>query len=135
MVIAFWRDFASQRQPVRSLIFLIWIYAFTNSLVSVFSQLYLYQKFTSLPLNIIATMAQFTGIMIGFCVPGYLASIFRINIKHGFLISFAAIGVALTYLLHITDVTTAYLAMFLWGVGQGIYWLTVNTFELSETED
>ncbi len=100
-----------------------------------FTQIFLYQKFTSISLNVLATMASYTGIMIGFCVPGFLASIWRLNIKHGFMWSFAVMGASIFYLLHITDISHAYLAMFLWGMGQGIFWLTVNTFELTETID
>ena len=135
MFVASWQSFTGQRPPVRSLIFLIWIYSFTSSLIGVFTQIYLYQKFTNLSLNIIAQLMLYTGIMIGFCVPGYLASIFHLNIKRGFLISFVILAASLLYLPHISDVPTAYLAMFFLGTGQGMYWLTVNTFELSETKD
>jgi hypothetical protein len=80
-------------------------------------------------------MVFYTGIMAGFCVPGYIATLWRLNIKQGFLWSFLLMGVSIAYLLHVPDIAHAYLAMFLWGAGQGIFWLTINTFELSETED
>jgi hypothetical protein len=71
--------------------------------------------------------------MLGFCIPGYLASLWRANLKHGFWIAFIVLGLSLWYLLSVTTLFGAYLAMLLWGVGQGIFWLTINTFELSET--
>jgi len=135
MLAGWWSGFKNQRPQVRSLIYLIWINVLSTALAGVFVQLYLYQRFTSVELNIIAMMFSYTGIMVGFCVPGYLASIFTWNVRHGFLAGFAVMGFALFYMLQITSVATAYLAMFIWGAGQGIYWLTVNTFELSETED
>lgn len=104
-------------------------------MVGVFTQIFLYQKFTSIPLNITATIIFYTGIMIGFCIPGFLAAIWRLNIKQGFAWSFLLMGLSILYLLHITTTTQAYVAMLLWGVGQGVFWLTVNTFELSETKD
>lgn len=123
------------RPSLRSLIFLYWIYAFAGGLIGVFTQIYLYQKFTSLSLNVIATMVFYTGIMVGFTVPGILATYLRLNIKRGFLWSFIAMAAAILYLLRIDSVASAYLAMFFWGFGNGIYWLTVNTFELTETKD
>src|ERR1700679_3788583 len=70
---------------VRSLLFLYWINAFTTGLTGVFIQIFLYQKFTSIPLNVLATMALYTGIMLGFTIPGVLAAQRRFNIKGGFL--------------------------------------------------
>ncbi len=127
--------FFAMRPSVRSLVFLYWIYAFTGGMVGVFTQIFLYQKFTSITLNVIAAMILYTGIMIGFCVPGFLAATWRLNIKQGFMWSFVLNGFAILYLLRTETVAHAYSAMFLWGVGQGVFWLTVNTFELSETKD
>jgi len=104
-------------------------------MVGVFTQIFLYQKFTSVSLNVIATIVFYTGIMIGFCVPGFFAAVWRLNIKRGFMWSFLIIGISIFYLLHIATIEQAYVAMFLWGFGQGVFWLTVNTFELSETKD
>ena len=128
-------QFKAMRPSLRSLVFLFWIYAFTQGMVSIFTQIFLYQKFTSLELNIIANIVFYTGIMVGFCIPGILATLWQINIKQGFAWSFFFLGLSILYLLQITDTWHAYLAMFFWGFGQGIFWLTVNTFELSETRD
>lgn len=127
--------FTTMRPSLRALVFLYWIYAFTGGMIGVFTQIFLYQKFTNLSLNIVAAICLYTGIMLGFCVPGVIAAFKRLNIKQGFLWSFLLMGVAILCLLHITTVPQACLAMLLWGVGQGIFWLTVNTFELSETKD
>lgn len=127
--------FRAMRPSARALIFVFWIYALASSLVSVFTQIFLYQKFTSLFLNVVATMVSHTGIMIGFCVPGYLAALWRLNIKGGFLTSFILMGASIYYLLHISTISQAYLAMFFWGVGFGVFYLCVNTFELTETKD
>ena len=129
------QQFKSLRPSVRSLVYLYWISAFTNSTVGVFTQIFLYQKFTSLALNITAAMVLYTGIMLGFSALGIAASIWRLNIKHGFLGSFMIGAIAIIYLLYTTNVTHAYIAMFLLGLGQGLFWLTVNTFELTETID
>jgi hypothetical protein len=129
------RRFRDMRTSVRALVFLYWIYAFVSSMVGVFVQLFLYQRFTSLSLNILAAIISYTGVMLGFCVPGFLAALRRANIKHGFLLSFIAMGAAIFYLPRIANTAEAYSAMLFWGFGQGLFWLTVNTFELTETKD
>ncbi len=123
------------RPSVRSLLYLYWINAFTTGLTGVFIQIFLYQKFTSLPLNVLATMSLHTGIMLGFCVPGYFTARLRLNSKGGFIWSFVVTGISIFALLFITNAVSALIVMLLWGFGQGIYWLTVNTFELTETQD
>ncbi|MDE1924829.1 MAG: MFS transporter [Patescibacteria group bacterium] len=123
------------RPSVRSLLFLYWINAFTTGLTGVFIQIFLYQKFTSISLNVLATMVLYSGIMLGFCIPGYFAARLRLNIKGGFIWSFVSTGIAIFALLYITSVASALTVMLLWGFGQGIFWLTVNTFELTETKD
>jgi len=129
-----YRRFRAMRPSVRSLVFIYWIYDFTIGMAGIFVQLFLYQRFSSLELNIIATIVFYTGIMFGFCLPGVLATFWRANIKYGFPISFACLALALLYLAQAQDVSHACLAMFFWGFGQGIFWLTVNTFELLETK-
>lgn len=128
-------NFKAMRPSVKALVFLYWIYSFAGSMVGVFTQLFLYQRFTSLPLNIIATILFYTGIMLGFCIPGFIAAVRHLNIKQGFFWSFVLMGVSILYLLGTDSMIHAYLAMLFWGVGQGVFWLTVNTFELAETED
>jgi YQGE family putative transporter len=135
MVASLVRRFMTMRPSVRALVFLYWIYAFASGLVGIFVQIFLYQKFTSIPLNMLATMANYTGIMLGFGFPGLAAARFRLNLKGGFFWSFLITGGALSLLLFINSVTSALWVMLLWGFGQGMYWLTVNTFELSETKD
>lgn len=123
------------RPSVRSLLYLYWINAFTTGLTGVFIQIFLYEKFTNLSLNVLATLFLFTGIMLGFTIPGYMTALLRLNSKGGFFWSFIITGISIVALLYITTVTSAMLTMLLWGFGQGIFWLTVNTFELTETKD
>lgn len=128
------RQFRSMRASLHALVYVYWIQAFTGSVIGVFTQIFLYQKFTSITLNILATILFYTGIMLGFCVPGFLAAKYQLNLKQGFLWSFIISSAALFSFLFVTTTTEAYSAMLLWGFGQGIFWLTVNTFELSETK-
>ena len=125
----------SLRPSVRALLSMYWTNTLAGGIVGVFIQLYLYQRFTSVPLNIIASLASYTGIMLAFCGGGYLASLFRINLKYGFAISFVVTALAILWVPHTTDFSQACAAMFGWGFGQGFFWLTGNAFELAETVD
>jgi len=127
-------NFQKLRRPVRSLVFLFWIYSFTGALIGVFTQIFLYQRFADITLNVYATQVFFTGIMVGFVILGYIASLLRRNIKNGFLASFLVIGSSVTVLLFSSTIEVAYFAMFLNGIGQGLFWLTIHTFELAETK-
>lgn len=123
------------RPPIKALVFLYWIYIFTGSLLSIFIQLYLYERFASIVFNMVSTMLLYTGIMIGFVGFGYLASLFRMNIKHGFFWSFFLTALSVILLLLSGSERIAISAMFLSGIGEGLFWLTLHTFELTETKD
>ena len=127
--------FRLQRRTLRSLIYLFWIYCFVSRAVGIFSQIYIYEMFNSVQLNIVAAIANFTGIMIGFCIYGWFASTFRINAKYGFLLSFLFTGLGLILLTLAHDVPQACGAVTIRGVGIGLFWLTIHTYELMETTD
>ncbi len=128
-------QFKGLRPPVRSLVQLFWIYSLTTSLTSVFIQIFLYQQFSSFFLNVLAIIIFNSGIFITFCIFGFTASRLRLNIAYGFLWSFIFMGVTLVVLLKSNTPLLAYMAMGINGLGNGLFWLTVHTFELSETKD
>ncbi len=123
----------SLRPPVRALIALSWVYFFFVSLIGVFLQIYLYETFGSLALNIIATLVLNTGIMLGFVVYGYTASAYQIPSKVGFILSFLAVSVSVPLLLISSNAFGLYATLVVNGIGQGLFYLTVHTFELTET--
>src|SRR5258708_2555166 len=127
--------FFALRPPVRSLVLLYGVYVFTGSLTWVFTQIFLYSRFSSISLNIVSTMLLYTGIMVGFCVFGYLASLWRLNIKYGFSISFLVLAASFVSFLFAATPAIAFVAVFLNGLGHGFFWLTIHTFELAETKD
>ncbi|MES2135307.1 MAG: MFS transporter [Patescibacteria group bacterium] len=127
--------FKGLRPPVRSLVFLFWIFTFTGSVTGIFTQIFLYERFTSVFFNVVASMLFNTGTMVGFCVFGYLASRWRRNIKQGFAASFVVMTLGFIVLISGTSMIAACIAMTFLGIGNGLFWLTVHTFELSQTKD
>ncbi|HWJ18227.1 MAG TPA: MFS transporter [Geobacterales bacterium] len=127
--------FRLQRRALRSLIYLFWIYSFVSRAVGIFSQIYIYELFNSVQLNIIAAIVTFTGIMIGFCICGVIAARYSLNAKHGFLLSFLFTGLGLILLPLAHDVPQACGAVAIRGIGSGLFWLTIHTYELMKTSD
>jgi len=128
-------QFWSMRRRLRSLVLLFWVYSFVSRAVGAFSQIYIYKMFDSVQLNIVAAMASFTGIMIGFCVYGVIAAQYRLNAKHGFLLSFLFTALGLILLALAVDVQQACGAVTVRGIGSGLFWLTIHTYELMESRD
>ncbi len=128
-------QFLSLRTPMRALIFLFWIYSFVGSAVGVFIHIYLYVLFDSVRLNIVFALLGFAGIMIGFCAWGAITALFRLNAKYGFLLSFIFSGVGLLLLSNVHGLIGACVAMTVKGVGAGLFWLAIHTYELVETRD
>src|SRR6516225_5182327 len=118
--------FWSMRRSVRSLVYLFWLSGFVSGAVTVSTQIYIYQVFNSVELNIVAGIAMFTGCMIGFCVYGAIAAQCRLNAKHGFLLSFIVTGLGLIFLPLVRDVTEACAAVTVRGIGFGLFWLTIS---------
>jgi hypothetical protein len=127
--------FRSMRGQLQSLVFLFWVYSFVNRAVSAFSQIYVYKVFSSVQLSVVASMASFTGIFIGFCIYGWIAAKRQINIKHGFIASFVFTAFGLLLLPFVGDLVETCAAMTVRGIGMGFFWLTIHTYELMESKD
>ncbi len=123
------------RTPIRSLLYLYFIYEFTSMLTVIFMQIAVFKMFSDISTNIIGVMLSFTGAMIGFCVFGYIVSHYRLDAKQGFYYSFISFSGGLLILSQASTETLAYLALFIYGLGSGFFWLTVHTYELTETKD
>ncbi len=127
--------FRSQRRSLRSLIYLFWIYSFVTRAVNAFSQIYIYELFESVQTAIVASIVNFTGIMIGFSIWGAVAAWRGYNAKHGFALSFIFTGLGLILLPLARDVPEACGAVGIRGIGAGLFWLTIHTYELMELSD
>ncbi len=127
--------FRSQRRSLRSLIYLFWIYSFVGRAVSAFSQIYIYETFNSVELNIVAAIVEFTGVMVGFSIYGAAAARLGFNIKHGLVLSFVFTALGLILLPFALSVPQACGAVAIRGIGVGLFWLALHTYELLETSD
>jgi MFS family permease len=66
---------------------------------------------------------------------GYIVSHFSLDTKQGFYYSFISYALGLLLISHISTAATAYLSLFVYGMGVGFFWLTIHTYELTETKD
>lgn len=125
----------SLRTPVRSLLYIYWISALTNGLASIFVTISVFQKFSSVSINIVGAMLSMTGVMIGFCFFGYIISYFQLEARQGFYYSFISSIIGFITLSQAASLSATFLALFILGLGVGLFYLTVHTYELSETKD
>jgi hypothetical protein len=128
-------EFTMLRTSVRALVYLRWIYEFAGGMLGIFLQVFLYQKFTSITLNMLGVIAACTGVMFGLCVAGYFAARYRMNIKYAFAVSFVVTAASIVFVMYIATIYDAFLALLCFGFGQGFFYLTTNSLELYETKD
>jgi len=127
--------FKALRPPVKAMVYLHWTYSFVGALTSMFVQIFLYERFGSVTFNIVGMMLYFIGCTVGFSLIGAIASWYRLNMKWGYAYSFVALF--MSFLLLAGEVTKFDALMFMLanGFGIGLYWVTLHTFELTETEN
>lgn len=125
--------FRALRPSVKAMVYLAWLYSFVSALTSIFVQIFLYQQFGSVTFNIVGMMLYFLGCAVGFSLVGAVASWLRLNIKWGYLAGFFALSASFLWLYGDTTRADALLFMLTNGFGLGVYWVTLHTFELTET--
>jgi len=128
-------NFRALRPPVKAMVYLHWIYSFVGALTGMFVQIYLYQRFGSVTFNIIGLVFYFLGCALGFSLVGAIASWYRLDMKWGYVAAFVVLCVSFLFLYGNVSVRDALLFMFANGFGLGLYWLTLHTFELTETQN
>ena len=129
------RHFNELRPPVRAMVYLHWVYGFVGAMTSVFVQIFLYQRFSSVSFNIVALAVYFIGCALGFSLVGALMAWWRINMKWGYLWAFVILCLSFLFLYGEVEKNDALLFSFFNGFGLGLYWVTLHTFELTETKN
>ena len=128
-------DFKKLRPSVRAILSLHWIYSAVGAMTGVFVNIYLYQRFESVLFNVFAMMINFVGCALGFSLIGFIASRYRMNMKWGYLLAFMLLSSSFLFLYGEVNALFARLFMFQNGIGLGLYWVTLHTFELTETKN
>jgi hypothetical protein len=127
--------FQALRPPVKAMVYLHWIYGFVGSLTGMFVHIYLYQRFESVLFNIVGGMFYFIGCALGFSLIGVAVGHYRLNMKWGYLWAFVILCASFFLLFGEVTRHDALWFLFVNGIGLGLYWLTLHTFELTETKD
>ncbi len=129
------QHFYALRTPVKAMVYLHWIYGTVGALTSTFVQIFLYRKFDSLTFNVLGLMFYFVGCALGFSLVGALVAHYRGNIKWGYITAFVVLCASFLFLFGEVTRTDALIFMFASGFGLGLYWVTLHTFELTETKN
>lgn len=117
------------------MVYLHWVYGFVGAMTSVFVQIFLYQRFSSVSFNIVALAVYFIGCALGFSLIGALMAGWRVNMKWGYVWAFVVLCLSFLFLYGDVTKNDALLFSFCNGFGLGLYWVTLHTFELTETRD
>ncbi len=128
-------QFSALPSRVKSMLYLHWIYTFVGILTGMFVHIYLYQRFDSVTFNIIAQIMWYVGCALGFSLIGTIVSWYRLNIKWGYLWAFVITALGFPILFGNVGTYDALIFMFINGMGLGLYYLTLHTFELTETRN
>lgn len=123
------------RPPVRAMVLLHWCYDLVGAMTGVFVQIFLYQEFASVEFNVLTLIVYFTAVIIGFSGVGALAGAYRLNMKWGYLAAFVALAGSFALLFGEVSRSDAVWFTIVNGFGLGLYWLTLHTFELTETRN
>lgn len=126
---------ARLRPPVRAMVLLHWCYDLVGAMTGVFVQIYLYQEFASVAFNVQTLIIYFFSVIVGFSGVGALAGVYRMNMKWGYLAAFIALAGSFALLFGDVSRTDAVWFTVVNGFGLGLYWLTLHTFELTETRN
>jgi YQGE family putative transporter len=128
-------NFRALRTPVRAMVYLHWIYGVVGALTSTFVQIFLYRQFDSLSFNVIGLIVYFIGCALGFSLVGAVVARYRGDMKWGYIYAFVILCVSFIFLFGTVSMQDALLFMFTNGFGLGLYWVTLHTFELTETKN
>ena len=129
------KNFHALRRPVKAMVYLHWIYGIVGALTSTFVQIFLYRQFDSLAFNILGLILYFIGCALGFSLVGALIAHYQGNMKWGYISAFLMLCVSFLFLFGNVDKQDAIIFMFTNGFGLGLYWVTLHTFELTETKN
>jgi hypothetical protein len=80
-------------------------------------------------------MMGFTGVMLAFTIGSYILGHYKLNAKYGFYYCIALIAISLPIIAFAPTPMIAFWAVFAEGIGVGLFYLTVHTYELTETRD
>ncbi len=122
-------------QATKAMVFLFWVYEFSQVIVNLFLNLFVFLQTQSLLGLVIYNLVFFTAIFFGFVVWGYLMAQLQISLKLNYLRAFAMYTLSFLSLL-IFPHDFGYLLLFsaLNGLGLGMFWVGVHAYEMITTE-
>jgi MFS family permease len=128
-------NFRLLRREVKIMLYLHWLYSAVSTLTGMFIQIFLYQRFASVEFNALTQAIYYSALAIGFSGSGFLAARYRWDIKWGYPAAFFLM--ATSYLFFFGQVSKSDARWFtcINGLGFGLYWLTMHSYELTSTKN
>lgn len=127
--------FRALPESTRAMVFLFWVYEFSQLIVNMFLNLFVFLKTQSMMGLVIYNLVFFAAIFFGFCVWGYVMAQWQISLKLNYLRAFVVYVLSfLILLIFHNDFFVLLLFATLNGLGLGIFWVGVHGYEMLTTD-
>ncbi len=130
------RRFRGLPKETKAMVWLYFVYDFAEVLVGIFLNIFVFLQTDSILKLGTFNLFGFTGIILGFSVWGILVSHFKLSMRLNYLKSFAVYIASFLILIFLPH-TEFYLYLFglINGIGLGIFWVGVHSYEMLFTND
>lgn len=118
----------------KSLIYLMWIYAFGHIITAIFVNIYVFQTFDTVTSVLYYNLILFTATFIGFTPVGFLLSQLQKNVKISFILAYSFFVFAFFLLFFFRNFAPiVFIFSFFYGFAFGSFWCGIHSYELKET--
>lgn len=118
----------------KSLIYLMWIYAFGHIITAIFINIYVFQTFDTVTSVLYYNLILFTATFIGFTPVGFLLSQLQKNVKISFILAYSFFVFAFFLLFFFRNFAPiVFIFSFFYGFAFGSFWCGLHSYELKET--
>lgn len=120
----------------KSMIYLMWIYSFWQFIAALFINIYIFKIDNDITNVIIYNIIFFSSNLLWFSGLGYILSIYKINIRTMYYLSYIVFILSFIFLLLFkNNIVWSYIFWFIYGTGLGSFWCAVHANELNNIAD
>lgn len=128
--------FRALPDDARAMVFLYWVYEFSQMIVGLFLNVFVYESTGSLMSLVIYNLVYFFMVALGFSGWGYVVAQKQISLKYNYLRAFTIYILSFLCLIFLPH-DFSYLLLFsaFNGLGLGMFWVGVHSYEMLTTTE
>ncbi len=120
----------------KSMIYLMWIYSFWQFIAALFINIYIFKIDNDITNVIIYNIIFFASCLLWFSGVGYILSLYKINIRTMYYLSYIVFILSFIFLLLFkNNIVWSYIFWFIYGTWLGSFWCAVHANELNNIAD